>query len=176
MPHIHTEPGQHDHTVSAYIIRTDFDEPKLALHLHKKLGTFIQFGGHIELDETPWQAISHEIAEESGYEMSQLQLLQPRDRLKALSGAQLHPVAACHNTHDFDETHRHTDSSYAFVATGEPRLQVGEHESNEIILLTRQELMDFPANQTFESVREIGAFIFETCLPNWEKVDPATFA
>ena len=31
MPHIHTEPGQHDHTASAYIFRTDFSEPKVML-------------------------------------------------------------------------------------------------------------------------------------------------
>lgn len=36
MLHIHTQPGQHDHTVSAYIIRYINDEPYLLLHRHKK--------------------------------------------------------------------------------------------------------------------------------------------
>jgi hypothetical protein len=49
MAHIHTEPGQHDFTASAFIIRLDrLDErgqPKLLLHKHKKLHKLLQFGG-----------------------------------------------------------------------------------------------------------------------------------
>jgi len=63
MAHIHTQPGQHDHTASAYIVRTDFDEPKIMLHLHRKIGKYLQFGGHVELHETPWQAVVHELRE-----------------------------------------------------------------------------------------------------------------
>jgi len=53
MSHIHTNPGEHDQTVSAFIIRTDTAEPELLLHVHKKLGVLLQPGGHIELNETP---------------------------------------------------------------------------------------------------------------------------
>ena len=66
MAHIHTQPGQHDHTASAYIIRTDLDTPRIMLHLHRKIGKYLQFGGHVELNETPWQAVVHELREESG--------------------------------------------------------------------------------------------------------------
>lgn len=38
MAHIHTKPGQHDLTASAYIIRDDGNEPVVLLHRHKKLG------------------------------------------------------------------------------------------------------------------------------------------
>lgn len=81
MAHIHTEPGQHDHTASGFIVRTDTPEPTLILHRHKKTGKYMQFGGHIELDETPWQAVRHELMEESGYDLSDLQILQPMQRL-----------------------------------------------------------------------------------------------
>src|SRR5437879_1527745 len=101
MPHIHTKPGQHDHTASAYIVRIDGKEPKILLHKHKKSGKYQQFGGHIELDETPWQAVLHEIKEESGYDAKQLMLLQPKERLKSLGDADQHPVPVCHNTHTF---------------------------------------------------------------------------
>jgi 8-oxo-dGTP pyrophosphatase MutT (NUDIX family) len=56
MPHIHTGPGEHDHTASAVIIRNESDGPKVLLHLHKKLNRLLQPGGHVELHETPWQA------------------------------------------------------------------------------------------------------------------------
>jgi len=64
MAHIHTAPNQHDHTVTAYIIRIDKDEPRALLHMHKKLNVLLPVGGHIELDETPWAAMAHELEEE----------------------------------------------------------------------------------------------------------------
>lgn len=70
MPHIHTEPGQHDLTVSAYIVRMDLPEPAIILHKHRKLNKWLQFGGHVEPHENPWQAVQREIREESGYELS----------------------------------------------------------------------------------------------------------
>lgn len=176
MPHIHNEPGQHDHTVSGFIVRTDLGEPKLLLHKHKKLGRYIQFGGHIELHETPWQALVHELQEESGYGMLQLSLLQPKRRITSLTGAKLHPVAVYHNTHSFSETHFHTDLGYAFVVDGEPDSAIAENESGDILLISRQELAALPAEQTFESVREAGLFIFDVCIAEWEVADTNNFA
>ena len=61
MAHIHTLSGQHDFTVSVYIVR-QFDDIdwRIALHVHKKHNSLLPFGGHIELDETPWQAVARE--------------------------------------------------------------------------------------------------------------------
>ena len=53
MPHIHTEPGQHDHTVGAFIICLGNNSPKILLHMHKKLNKLLPIGGHIELNEAP---------------------------------------------------------------------------------------------------------------------------
>ncbi|MGI9027699.1 MAG: NUDIX domain-containing protein [Candidatus Saccharimonadales bacterium] len=176
MPHLHTEPGQHDHTISGFIVRTDLPEPKLILHKHKKLGRYIQFGGHIELHETPWQAITHELREESGYTMPQLSLLQPKQRITSLTGVKLHPVAIYHNTHNFDEVHFHTDLGYAFITDEEPIMAVEGNESNDMLLVSRHELVALPADQTFESVREAGLFIFDVCLSEWEVANLANFA
>ena len=66
MAHVHTQYGEHDQTASAFIVRTDTEQPKLLLHLHKKLGVLLQPGGHVELQENQWQAICHEIQEETG--------------------------------------------------------------------------------------------------------------
>lgn len=176
MPHIHTKPGQHDNTVSGFIMRTDLEEPKLLLHKHKKLGRYIQFGGHVELHETPWQALVHELREESGYEVSQLSLLQPKGRIKSLSNVALHPVAVYHLTHSFDDDHFHTDLGYAFVAKGEPKSDIADDESNEILMVTRLELANLPVAQTFESVREAGLFIFDVCLNEWVTADIDNFA
>ncbi len=169
MPHLHTKPGQYDHTVSAYIIRTDFAEPKLMLHKHKKLGRWMQFGGHIELNENPWQAICHEIEEETGYQIAQLKVLQPAERLKLSTNNTLHPLPASYNTHQYGhEQHFHTDAGYIFVANEAPAGAISDNESAEIKLLTAAEIAKL---DTF--VRDIGLFGLEVCLPNWEQV-PAT--
>lgn len=76
MAHIHTGLGQHDLTVSAFIVRGAPDGPRLLLHRHKKLALVLQPGGHVELAENPWAAIIREIAEETGYSATQLVVLQ----------------------------------------------------------------------------------------------------
>lgn len=175
MAHLHTDPGQHDFTVSAYVFRTDFDQPKILLHLHKKLNKWLQFGGHVELDETPWQAIAHELLEESGYTLDQLQVLQPKQRLRRLSGAVLHPQPVDVNTHKFNEEHFHIGLDYAFVTEQESKEGVADGESAESRLLTRAELEALPESEIIDNVREICLYIFDEIIPNWERIDSTQF-
>ncbi len=174
MPHLHTKPGQHDLTVSAFIIRTDFDQPKIMLHRHRKLNKLLQFGGHVEHNENPWAAIAHELREESGYELSQLQLLQSVDRLKELPNVNLHPQPVCVNTHPIDANdlqgaHFHIDMSYAFVAGEEPRHQPDAGESIDIRLLTREDLDNLSEQEIWPDTALICKYIFDTCLPKWDR-------
>lgn len=171
MPHIHTEEGQHDLTVSMYIVRTDFDQPKIMLHVHKKHGVWMQFGGHVELNENPWKAVEHELLEESGYDVSQLQLLQPPVRMRTLSGsAELHPQPFDVNTHKVKDGHFHIALEYAFVSDEVPSHDIGEDESDQIRLFTRDELLALPEDQIFESNRSSCLYVLDECLPEWERV------
>ncbi len=175
MPHIHQEPGQHDLTVGAYIFRTDFDQPKLLLHMHKKLNKWLQFGGHVELDETPWQSIDHEVSEESGYELAQLRVLQPKDRIEKISLAVVHPQPASINTHPFDNTHFHTVLDYAFVTAEEPWGLIAEGESQSLQLFTRSEIARMTDEQIFPGTKDICLYLFDSILPKWEPVNPLDF-
>lgn len=175
VPHIHDKPGQHDHTVSAYIIRIDGDEPKILLHRHKKLGVFMQFGGHIELHETPWQAMKHELLEETGYEFDQLELLQPKQRMKNITSSNLHPQPFVHSTHKITNDHFHTDSGYAFVTKDEPKHAVASGESKEMRLFTLEELKALAAKDMFQDNRDRCEFAMMTCVPKWERVSPNTY-
>lgn len=177
MPHIHAQDGQHDLTISMYIIRTDFAQPKLLLHKHKKLNKWMQFGGHVELNENPWQAVEHELLEETGYELSQLKLLQPEDRLLELNTghAVLHPQPACVNTHPIatpdlkGAKHYHIDIGYVFVSDQEPSQLLADGESNEFGLFTRDEL-DGLKGETWDDTLTICRHAFDVCLPKWERV------
>jgi 8-oxo-dGTP pyrophosphatase MutT (NUDIX family) len=175
MSHIHTEPGQHDHTVGIYIIRTDFDEPKILLHLHRKVQIYAQFGGHIELDETPWHTVIHEIREEAGYDISQLMLLQPAQRLGHVGQAIVHPQPIVHVTMGYltDEYHYHTDSTYAFVTNSAPAHAPDEGESTDIRLFTRSEIKHH-ANID-DITRDTALYALDVVLSNWERVSPFMF-
>lgn len=177
MPHIHTNAGEHDHTASAFIVRTDMAEPRLLLHKHKKLGVLLQPGGHVELNETPWQAICHEIVEETGYELAQLKILQPKIRMKTLSGAVLHPIPVCPNTHNFDEDgdHKHTDEGYAFTANGTPLGEPEEGESADMQWVSSSELKSLSEDEIYTNTREIGEFVLGTILKEWEALELSEF-
>lgn len=177
MAHIHTQPGQHDPTASAFIIRTDLAEPQLWLHRHKKLNMYLQFGGHVELHETPWQAVTHEIQEESGYDIGQLKILQPSERIRHLTGATIHPYPVAQQTHAFGNglDHFHTDTEYVFVTEQAPHHPPADGESGELKLFTRKMLAELPTSDIPDNARQVGLFIFDYCLANWEPVPVTEF-
>src|ERR1700756_5030854 len=142
MPHIHTDPGQHDITTSAWIVRFENNVPKVLVHMHRKHNKLMQVGGHIEIDETPWQTLDHELLEESGYSLSELKVLQPTENIPVVDMAIVHPVPVISNTHKISESHYHSDYGYAFVADSLPKNLPAEGESQDIRWLTIEELED----------------------------------
>jgi 8-oxo-dGTP pyrophosphatase MutT (NUDIX family) len=172
MPHIHTEPGQHDITASAFIMLLGDGEPKLLLHQHHKLGKLMQYGGHVELDETPLEAALREIREESGYDADQLQVLQPVQHMTSTRNQKLDPIPACIGTHPYggDTTHFHTDLSYAFITTERPRHKEAAGESDEHIQMTRAQLEAVKTPEDmFINVQKVGLFSF-SLIDTWEPV------
>ncbi|MES2875886.1 MAG: NUDIX domain-containing protein [Patescibacteria group bacterium] len=176
MPHIHTDPGQHDLTTTAFIIRTGDGESKGLLHLHRKLDMLLPVGGHVELNETPWAAVIHEVAEESGYEMSQLSVLQPRQRITQMDGVKNHPVPLFLQTHAFkkDEDHSHVDIGFLFVTEQLPATAPEEGESAELIWLTNAQIQERKAEMPAD-IAQIYDFAFHAALPDWDQVSPSRF-
>lgn len=181
MPHIHTEPGQHDHTVSAYIVRYIDDVPHLLLHRHKKYRKLMQPGGHVELDENPWQAVLHEIPEETGYDPAQLHLLQPyRPFFTTAERRAVTPLPFLANSHDVRdgtiEQHYHDDSVYVFVTQEPPARLPGEGETQEIEWLTQEQIQHWDQSDMAFAVKNIAEAVFDGCLKNWIAVPLDTFS
>ena len=175
MSHIHTEPNQHDLTVTAYILKVNSSEPKALLHMHKKLNILLPIGGHVELNETPWQAMSHELTEESGYTLNQLELLQPPSRITKMSKVVQHPYPLSMNTHDIPGEHFHTDIEYGFITTEDPSLEIAEEESIDLRWVTKSELAKLGSDMIFDNTREIYEFLFNEGLLKWDQVDVGEF-
>lgn len=177
MAHIHTKPGQHDITISAYIIRTDESEPKVLVHIHKKFGKLMQIGGHIELNETPWQALAHELVEESGYDISELKVLQPSENISPVAHAVIHPVPLVMNTHMVTADHFHSDLAYGFTVDHIPRALPGEDESGDLRWLTLDELKrDVDQELALPDVWNIYTTIITSYLPSYAQIDAQKFA
>lgn len=102
----------------------------------------MQIGGHIELDETPWQAILHELIEESGFSPEDLDVLQfTADRIDETSNVN-HPTPFAMNTHLVGDEHFHLDICYGFVAKSVPTHSVAEGESDDLRWLSLGELQE----------------------------------
>ena len=108
--------------------------------MHKKVDKLMQIGGHIELNETPWQAVAHKIQEESGYSLEELDILQPFADTVATDGNIVHPVPFTMNTHNVGDEHYHSDLCYGFVASSYPKNQTFDGESNDLRWCTLSEL------------------------------------
>lgn len=178
MPHIHTGEGQHDLTASAYVFRVDGPTPRILMHWHKKLHCWMQFGGHVELHETPWATIAHELQEESGYELAQLQLLQPPHALHSFGDNSIvHPLPFVFGTHPFDGKmdHFHTNADYLFTTKQDPKHEVAEDESAKLRLFTREELLELPTEKTLQNVKTVALYAFDL-LEQWQPVNPMDYS
>lgn len=175
MPHIHTKPGQIDQTVTAYIVRRDGDDTYVMLHMHKKLGKLLPVGGHVELDETPWASMAHELEEESGYRLEELEILQPQARIEVLDGVVLHPQPIVVQTHDISAEHFHTDLGYLFLAQTVPHGKCAEGESDDIRWLTRDGVVRLADDDIWSNTRQICLAVFDMFLDDWSAVKATNF-
>jgi 8-oxo-dGTP diphosphatase len=176
MPHIHTGPGEHDLTTTAFIVRIESNIAYGLLHQHKKLERLLPVGGHVELTENPWAAVIHEIQEESGYDVNQLKVLQPKDRIKRMDGVKVHPVPLFLQTHGYkaDSDHAHVDIGFAFVTNELPNSRPAQGEQDVLIWLSAEEIQA-QKNHMPADIAQIYQYVFETALLQWEQVDPESF-
>lgn len=148
MPHIHEKI---DFTASAYIIFED----KILLQHHKLLDSWMQIGGHVELDEGTDEALFREIKEECGLEVEVLSKRVGTDFGVA------RPLLIPHfmNIHHVDDEgkHRHIDLGFVCRAKSmECRLE--ERAAHDIGWFTKQELEEL---DMFDNVREYSLMALE---------------
>jgi len=85
----------------------------LLLHRHKRLGLWLQPGGHIEPGETPWDAARRELREETGIDAKPA--VRPPDHLVHV------------DVHPGPRGHTHLDLRYVFTGPdADPRPPPGE--------------------------------------------------
>jgi 8-oxo-dGTP pyrophosphatase MutT (NUDIX family) len=112
----HFEPGH----VTASLFIVDPSKRALLLHHHRRLGRWLQMGGHVEAGEDPAAAALREGEEESG--LSDLELLP------GIFDIDVHLIPAGKGEPD----HRHFDIRYVARTLTPERITIDRNESNEL--------------------------------------------
>lgn len=168
MAHIHTKTNEYDLTVTAYIVRNDGPKPRIMLHMHKKHNMLLPVGGHVETTENPWQAVVRELGEESGYNVGQLSILQPKHSINSLPSVVLHPCPVVTNSHHITKDHLHTDIAYAFIVSSDAVGSIDSGESTDIRWLDKNQLNRFNPNQIYPNTLAVCNFILDVSLTEWD--------
>jgi len=146
------------------------------VHRHKTLDIYLQVGGHVELDEQPWVALLREVAEETGYNATQLSVLQPLVRFQSPS-AVVHPQPVCVHTVPFGALdHYHIDLSFALVVASAPVGQRAVGESSDVRWLALDDLPSYGDADMPADVRDQCRYVLTYILGSWEPVAATSFS
>jgi 8-oxo-dGTP pyrophosphatase MutT (NUDIX family) len=132
MSHLHSKPGQVDHTVEVFIVHGD----RVLLRKHEKYGIWLSVGGHVELDEDPNQAALREVREEVGLTVELFEP-SPTPHFTQPDYRELIPPVFL-NRHRINDTHEHVTATY-FARSGTD-VVTPERASDEWHWFSRREL------------------------------------
>lgn len=125
---------------------------KFLLVHHKKMGTWVQPGGHVEINESPEEAAIREVFEETGLEIKILGERKPRNCDYIL------PLAIQKN--EVTDKHIHMDFVYVAYVDEKNELVLNEKESTGIQWFTLEEIKN-PTFNTFPDIIEWAEFIVD---------------
>ncbi|MNH50249.1 nucleoside triphosphate pyrophosphohydrolase [compost metagenome] len=160
MSHLHTEPNQFDFTVSGFLVH----DSKTLLIKHKYLPIWTPPAGHIELNETPIEALYKEIEEEAGIHSNHLTLIEtsPESRqIEKDDDNRYIPLPFDMDYHNITDDHRHINLAYLLQSTTN-HVEPKDGESNTFKWFTIEELEEFREtrpniiNQAIFAIQYIG--------------------
>ncbi len=138
MPHIHKD---YDFVVCVYIVFCG----KVLLIKHKELGLWLPIGGHIELNETPDEALVREVKEECGLDIEVI-----GGKHAEISGITLMYTPAFVDVHAINKEHKHIGLVYfARAKTGNAALAEQEHDAIQWVGLDELENYNLRPNVLF---------------------------
>ena len=157
MPHIHTGDGEFDFTVAGYLVHDN----KTLLIKHKYLPIWTAPAGHIEINQSPIDALYMEIGEEAGIDKKHLTLIETQPRpasfVRNPEATEL-PLPFDMEYHPIVDGHRHINLSYVLTSDTN-NVEPGPGESNTFKWFTVDELKAF--GDTNDSVKSAAIYAIE---------------
>ena len=152
--------GDRDFTASTYIV----DENKVLLLKHRKLGAWLQPGGHIEENELPHETAFREALEETGIKVEFESCPENKYREESYDL----PIPIKINVHKIKEGHWHCD--FAFLARIKEKREEDQqithsHEHEGIRWFSKEELLNSELRIP-ENVRKTAIEVLEKAQKN----------
>ena len=141
-------------TTSVYVYDPQYD--KFLFIRHKKLGKWLQPGGHIEPNELPDDAAQREVFEETGLHIKLIGERKPRQT------DQVRPFAIQLNTITPGE-HEHIDLVYLALASNSQEVIANERETEGARWFSLHEILDMDFD-TYEPQKEWCVFFRDYLL------------
>lgn len=158
MGHIHK---LYDFTASAFIVHPS--KPLICLHHHKKHNSWMQPGGHVELDEDPLSALERELEEEVGLKSGEYEYIERTDQPRAHKYKYI-PLPLTINVHPITDEHKHIDHVF-LVRSRKVELSPQEGESQSVKWFSQNEIKALKEERSiFEGVYDTCVWIFENVL------------
>ena len=141
-----------------------FHNGKVLLAEHKKMGSWLFLGGHIEANETPEEAVRREVKEEAGIDVSFVNKIDCS--LGDERASVLHkPFEILCETIDIpNDKHYHIDLIY-LCKTDTDKIKINERESKNIGWFSQQEIKNL---NLFPNFRNLLKKAFE-CIKRMEE-------
>lgn len=136
LPHPFDESADPMHVTASAIVADG--EGHVVLHLHRRLGKWLQPGGHVDHGEHPEDAVLREVLEEAG--LVAVHHRTPRELLHV-------------DVHDGGRGHLHLDLRYLLLAPAGTALRPAPGESREIAWFTYEEALRRADASTVAAVR-----------------------
>jgi len=141
-------------TVTAILVTKDTPK-KVLLGFHRKLGAWLPPGGHIELDETPIEAVIRETREEAGLDISSYLPINTLDERVTSSPTPAYFFEETIPRYGKDPEHIHLDFVYVINGFPETVLTVQTDEMKDMHWFTKEQIFDDPENfPTYPNLRE----------------------
>src|SRR3989344_6355770 len=141
MPHIHEKI---DFTVGVYLVYKN----TVLLRMHDKIHTWLDVGGHIELDEDPNEAAIREVKEEAGLDIS---LVGKANNFSDTDGRDLIAPKFLHR-HTVANGHEHISLIY-FAKAPSDKLAPAEGEQQDGMKWFTREELDDPKYEIRDNVK-----------------------
>lgn len=129
------------------------NDGKILLVKHKKLGAWLQPGGHVEPNETPYEAAIRESLEETGIRVTIIDASTAKDRINDDVATEMpQPIATLYERVPLkDGLHMHFDLVY-LAAPEEGGNAVKSDESDDIRWFSKEEALKV---ETFSNVKSV---------------------